>query len=241
MKKFLTKKIFVVIIFLLLTQNTYAADGLMLFDKETESVSIGQEFSIDVKIFSDEEELILGRAVLTFDPDYLQITRILRNEDIFCDYDDDRQSADNENGVIVIEGYCQSGEDELYKTATDPDVFARIYFRPIIAGSTDIEWEHSGQNVDFKSVLMAEGSPPQNILKFAPSKMTINIQSVNNKTKTPQTNIFGVDNVLIGILLIVIGIASFAVLSMIITLIRYRGVRAYNTIIISDDEDSNRP
>ncbi len=118
---------------------------------------------MDILIDSGGEELVEARAVITFDPSMLKVTEAKRNNSLFLTWPSDESTIDNENGVVMLTGFTQSGEGTLYSTDGDPDVFARLTFEILEEGETSLEWEYSGENESFKSVLMKDGSPPQNV------------------------------------------------------------------------------
>lgn len=132
-------------------------------------------FTVDVLVNSGGQKLTSARFVITFDPKFLQVTYAGRNNALFAQWPDDEASIDNTNGVVMLTGFSQSGTDTLYTTGTSSDIMARITFKVLKEGKTTLDWEFSGADEDFKSVLLTEGSPPQNILKTKPSaaKFTI--------------------------------------------------------------------
>lgn len=132
-------------------------------------------FTVDVLVNSGGQKLTSARFVITFDPKYLQVTDAQRNNSLFAQWPDDDATIDNTNGVLMLTGFSQSGTDTLYTTGTSSDIMARITFKIVQEGSTTLDWEFSGADDDFKSVLLTEGSPPQNILKIKPASATFTI------------------------------------------------------------------
>ena len=132
-------------------------------------IEYGEDFALDVLLDTKGEEVVLVRAVLTFDPDLVQIKSAVRNEEIFCDWPEGEQLIDNEEGMVMATGFCQSGEDDLYATAGEPDVFVRITFETIAEGTLAINWEYTGRDEPMKTVIISDGSPPQNILTTNPA------------------------------------------------------------------------
>jgi hypothetical protein len=110
--------------------------------------------------------------VFTFDPRQLQITKASRNNSLFQQWPNDESTLDNENGVVMLTGFTQSGSGQLYKTSGEADVLARLEFE-IVTEDTQaeipLEWEFTGSDELFQSVLVADGSPPQNVLVTRPT------------------------------------------------------------------------
>lgn len=222
----------------------YAETGEFTLSKEIKDVRVGDQFYVDLNIDSDGESLILARSALTFDQNKAKLVKVERNEDMFCDWDEDRQSADNENGVIVVEGYCQSGTSQLYRTVGEPEIYARFTFEAIEDGDFGLNWEWSGENEDFKSVVMAEGSPPQNILENKPSGISYTIvgkdDKIPDRTKTPRTGVFDFLNVGLGALFIAFSVLSFLIFTIIILVLRYKAITNYNTVVIGKTNSRKR-
>lgn len=133
-------------------------------------------FTVDVMIDSAGEQLTEARFVITYDPTYLQVTKAEKNNTLFAQWPDDETSIDNTNGVVMLTGFSQSGKDTLYETSGDADVMARLTFKVLKTGTATLDWSYSGSDEDFKSVLLTDGSPPQNVLKTKPTAVTFNIQ-----------------------------------------------------------------
>lgn len=140
-------------------------------------VTEGSRFTIDVLIDTAGTEVTQARAVITFDPTRVRLYNASRNNSLFAQFPTDGQSTDNTNGVVMVTGFSQSGEDELYATSGEPDVFVRLTFDALRSGTVQFEWEYSGSDQPFKSVIMANGSPPQNILNTRPQSATFTIQA----------------------------------------------------------------
>lgn len=169
------------------------------------------EFTVDVLINTNGEEVTLARSVVTFDPQLIKVTKAERNDSLFCTWPADEQTIDNTEGVVMATGFCQSGSGTLYKTTGDSDVFVRLTFEALKEGNLVLDWEYSGQDQPFKSVIMKNGSPTTNILNSAPSKGTyiLSIKDPNAKPPVPETGIFSSDKVII-VSILGLGILSFA-------------------------------
>ncbi len=175
-KKSFFLKIFFVFLFFLIPSFVYASEPMFSFyPGEGDAYDSGDGFTVDILIDSGGEELVEARAVITFDPSMLKVTEAKRNNSLFLTWPSDESTIDNENGVVMLTGFTQSGEGTLYSTDGDPDVFARLTFEILEEGETSLEWEYSGENESFKSVLMKDGSPPQNVLNSKPDSATFNL------------------------------------------------------------------
>ncbi len=134
-------------------------------------------FTVDVMIDSAGEELTSARFVITFDPTYLKLVKTEKNNALFAQWPEDGASIDNTNGVVMLTGFSQSGTDELYTTGSSPDIMARLNFQVLKVGKTSLDWEFTGSDDTFASVMLIEGSPPQNVLKTKPTSVTFTIQN----------------------------------------------------------------
>ena len=135
-------------------------------------------FTVDVLIDSGTGSLSKARMAFNFDPRQLQIKKASRNNSLFDQWPDDESTLDNENGVVMLTGFTQSGAGDLYKTSGDPDVLARVEFEVLeddLNTEIPLEWEYTGSDDLFQTVLLADGSPPQNILNTRPSDAVFSI------------------------------------------------------------------
>jgi hypothetical protein len=123
-------------------------------------------FTVDVLIDSADSKLAQVRMVFNFDPRQIQIRKASRNNSLFQQWPDDESALDNQNGLVMLTGFTQSGAGELYQTSGDPDLLARIEFDIITEEEEDIilSWEFGDANELFETQLLVDGSPPQNIL-----------------------------------------------------------------------------
>jgi hypothetical protein len=231
MKKFGLFLGFLIIFFSSMVVSAAAAE----FDLRPGSGQIrrGAKFTVDVLIDTAGEESTLARAVLTFDPDLVQVLKAEKNDSLYCDYPEDEQSVDNTNGVVMLTGFCQSGVDVLYETEDDADVFARIQFEAVSNGSLVLDWEYSGEDEPFKTVIVADGSPPQNVLDEKPIAGAYSILTNVDTTPTPNTGYsVSVGIIVTGGLLLTLGVAY----------IRYRDLIAApkikgRTVVVYGKED----
>jgi len=142
-------------------------------------------FTVDVMIDSTGEELVSARFVITYDPAYIRVKKAEKNNALFAQWPDDETSIDNTNGVVMLTGFSQSGTDTLYMTEDEPEVMARLSFEVIQLGETTLDWEFSGEDEDFKSVMLTDGSPPQNVLSTKPTAATFTIEKEIVDTAIP--------------------------------------------------------
>lgn len=126
-------------------------------------------FTVDVMIDTDGEEITEAKFVLLFDPAVLQLTKTEKNNSLFEEWPEDESTVDNENGVVMLTGFTQSGSGTLYKTGDKADVLARLSFKVLKEAQTTLDWEYGTNNGVFETVMMQEGSPSHNILTTRPS------------------------------------------------------------------------
>jgi hypothetical protein len=166
-------------LFLLPVSKTLAAEPMLSFYPEGGVVSNPNDgFILDVLVDSGGEDLTSARFVITFDPSILQIQKAERNNSLFEQWPNDESTLDNDNGVVMLTGFTQSGSSDLYTTEGDPDVMARLTFEVVKEGNVTFDWEFSGSDDNFKSYLLKDGSPPQNVLDTKPSSVTFQIGDV---------------------------------------------------------------
>ena len=191
----IVKKIILISILTTLTilfpvTTVYAASPMFSFYPESGVIkNVKDGFIVDVLIDSDGESLTEARMVFNFDPRLVQVSKASRNNSLFEQWPDDESTLDNENGVIMLTGFTQSGSGDLYKTSGDPDVFARIEFEIItddINVKIPLEWEFTGSDELFQTVLLADGSPPQNILEIRPKDASFQIGELTQTAINPK-------------------------------------------------------
>lgn len=221
--------------------KAYAVEPIGFFVKPSSGyVAVGSEFVIDIMINSPSENLVTARAVLGFDPDVVKVTKAERNSAIFCLWPDDQQSVDNTNGLVMVTGFCQSGNGTPYKTVDGADVFARLTFKVLSAGSVNMKWEYSGQDEPFKSVLIKDGSPPINILDSAPvdpnfsavKKTTTNTNNNNNNGVIPQTGLIDTSSAVVGGSILVGSLMLFVGGGILANISRRNTLKKYSTVVV---------
>ena len=211
-KKNIFIKILIVLI-LLITSPVFvsASSGeFTLYPSGGKAYDNGEGFTVDILIDSGGESLVEARSVITFDPELVEVTEAKRNNSLFLTWPADESTIDNENGVVMLTGFTQSGTGDPYITEGDPDVFARLIFKVLKEGDLTLDWEYSGTNESFKSIMMKDGSPTQNILVSKPDSATYTLvlgSSGNSSgTDTPSTGLeFKVSEVIVGFVLVFLG------------------------------------
>lgn len=193
-RKIVRMSVMILILFLLAVNLTSRPEKAYASGSATFSITPdngyvveGQQFSLDVLIDTAGTEVVQARAVITFDPTKVRLTNAGRNNSLFAQFPTDGQSTDNTNGVVMVTGFSQAGVDELYATSGAADVFVRLTFTALRSGNVTFDWEYSGSDQPFKSVIMSSGSPPQNILNSRPQAVTFTIQSSGSNTPPPPT------------------------------------------------------
>jgi hypothetical protein len=206
MKKLLLYPILSVFFFFcasLVSADSVHAVASFEFTPESGYLKEGDKFNVDILINSGGEEVVQARAVVTFDPTKVELVRAQRNNTLFEQYPEDGQTTDNENGVAMLTGFTQSGEGNPYMTQGEPDVFGRLEFKALRPGEVILGWEFNGADEPFKSVIMEDGSPPQNIMNTKPANGVFTIQDEdagkdNGAPTTPVTAVNDFNNIYIG-------------------------------------------
>jgi len=209
-KKSFFVKIFVTVIILISPTMVSAAGGeFTLHPSGGDAYDRGEGFTVDILIDSNGESLVKARSVITFDPELVKVTEAKRNNSLFLTWPVDESTIDNENGVVMLTGFTQSGTGEPYLTEGDSDVFARLTFEILEEGELTLDWEFSGNDESFNSVMITDGSPPQNVLETKPDSGTYTLiigESTDTSTDAPDTGLeFEISEILIGFVLMVLG------------------------------------
>jgi len=226
-KKIISIFILTILSSFLFIETVYAASPMFSFYPESGVVKNTEDvFTVDVLIDTDGMSLTEARMVFNFDPRLVQVAKASRNNSLFEEWPDDESSLDNENGVVMLTGFTQSGSGDLYKTSGDPDVFARIEFE-IITDKTEVEipleWEFTGSDELFQTVLLADGSPPQNVLDTRPGDATFRIGRLTQTAIDPKYVPF----IAGGLLILIAGV--------IITSKPEMTRKKYGTVVVYDD------
>ena len=203
------KKGLIFLLFLLLTLSipkVYAADASFSFYPSSGIVEdVTEGFTVDILIDSGGYELSKARAVIKFDPSVVQLSKAMKNNSLFEEWPLDQSTTDNTNGIVMLTGITSSdGLVPYYKTATSPDVFARLEFDIVDESAEKIllSFEYSSEDELFQSVLISAGKDTQNVLLSVPSSVTFLIDDDIVPSTSIDMNTLGIG---IGILLILVG------------------------------------
>ncbi len=203
------KKGLIFLLFFLLTLSipkVYAADASFSFYPSSGIVEdVTEGFTVDILIDSGGYELSKARAVIKFDPSVVQLSKAMKNNSLFEEWPLDQSTTDNTNGIVMLTGITSSdGLVPYYKTATSPDVFARLEFDIVDESAEKIllSFEYSGEDELFQSVLISAGKDTQNVLLSVPSSVTFLIDDDIVPSTSIDMNTLGIG---IGILLILVG------------------------------------
>jgi len=167
--------------------------------------NVGEGFTIDVLLDSGDYDIAQARFAIKFDPSVVQIRKASRNESLFQQWPDDESSLDNESGLVMLTGFTQSGSAELYSTDGDPDVMARLEFDIVSDTKEDIlfSFEYDGTDSLFKSSILKDGSPPQNVLGSRPEAVTFTMSDFKHVETAVDFSTLGI---VIGLILISVGV-----------------------------------
>ena len=146
-------------------------------------------FIVDILIDSAEEEISSAKFTVLFDPEILQLKKAERNNMLFKQFPEDETTTDNENGVVMLSGFTQSGGvGELYMTGEKPDIFARLTFEVLQEGETVLDWHFEGTEAILGTAMLKDGSPPVNILLEKPKEAVFTIGNVILDPSSIQTS-----------------------------------------------------
>jgi hypothetical protein len=190
--KKLSKLLLIIPLFLLFVKPTLvsaAQPTFSLYPKGGTVVNKNNGFVVDIIIDSAAEKLTSAKFTLLFDPEILQLKKAERNNTLFSQFPEDESSLDNENGVVLLTGFTQSGANTLYQTSEKPDVFARLTFNVLKEGEAILDWEYGGTSTTFNTLMLKDGSPPQNILNTKPESATFTIGNVILDPSTVNTSV----------------------------------------------------
>lgn len=208
-KKTLFIKILTILILTISPALVSAADGeFTLYPSGSTAYDRGDGFTVDILIDTNGNSLVKARSVITFDPELVKLTEAKKNNSLFLTWPTDESTIDNENGVVMLTGFTQSGTGSPYLTEGEPDVFARLTFEILEEGELTLDWEFSGTDTSFNSVMMTDGSPPENILNTKPDSgiYTLVVGEAVDTPTAPDTGIeFEGSEILVGSVLVILG------------------------------------
>lgn len=178
-KRYIYTVLFTLIFLTLPASKSLASEPSFSFYPDGGVVTNKDEgFTVDVLIDSAGEEVTSARFTVLFDPAVLELEKAERNNSLFELFPEDESSLDNENGVVMLTGFTQSGSSALYSTNGDPDVLARLTFNVLKEGDTLLEWKFTGGTDLFDTYILKEGSPPQSILLTKPNSAKFSIGEI---------------------------------------------------------------
>ena len=163
-------------------------------------------FTVDILIDSAGESISSARFAIKFDPTQIQVTNASKNNTLFDQWPEDESTIDNQRGMIMLTGFTQSGGTlPLYITGSEPDVMGRLQFEVITESEEDVvlSFEFSGTDEIFKSVIMKDGSPPQNILTTISDPAIFSLTGFVSPSTAIEPSHIGI---VLGLLLIAVGI-----------------------------------
>jgi hypothetical protein len=243
-KKLLITTIFTTSLITLTTfsqlNKIYAASPSFSVSPASGYVKVGTDFVFDIKVDSAGNTLSLARAVLTYDPTMVKIIKAEKNSAIFCSWPQDQQTVDNVNGVLMVTAFCQSGNSGVYKTVGEADVLARVTMRALKAGSVDFKWQWTGEDQAFKSVLIEDGSPPQNLLSPAPMSFKFIAAVITTPTTpptTPKTGIFETETYIIAGIVFGAALLIFGGTTLLLMTNKRMINRKFKTLVIYEDDE----
>lgn len=147
-------------------------------------------FSVDVLIDTGNQAISSAKFTILFDPTVLKLTNVEKNSSLFVQWPEDEMSVDNDNGVILLTGFTQSGTGDPYMTSGDSDIMARLTFKVLQDKVTYLDWEYDTSNGVFDTYMMKDGSPPVNVLLNKPVNATFQIGDIVVKPGDVKTGIF---------------------------------------------------
>jgi hypothetical protein len=118
---------------------------------------LGENFTVDIMLDTKGEQTTKAKAVIKFDPEFIRVTDA-RYGDLYCQYPEDEYAVDNQDGWIVLTGFCL---DPYYSTSSEPELFGRFTFRPLKEGEVTLEFVTSNNTQEDRTITKDTGSPPQ--------------------------------------------------------------------------------
>lgn len=166
---------------------------------------LNREFSVDILLNTAGRDTTNARAVLSFDPDRLEVTKVAFGG-LYCQYPEDEYSADNTNGEVILTGFCL---DPYYNSDSTSGLFGRVTFRPLLEGTATINFEYSTTGGDDVSAIKDTGSPPINILASRPDGVSYSVVTQvpgGSQAQLPGAGIFDNKALVLGFSLIIVSI-----------------------------------
>jgi len=125
---------------------------------------VGEEFWLEVKLNTDGAESLSTRAVIIFDPVFLELKNVEAGS-IYCDHptSTSEYGSSNEVGYVVVTGTCS---DPI--STSGEEILATLYFEAIEQGDTQVGFRYNGNDEPGNTVIYGRSSPPTNILNDDP-------------------------------------------------------------------------
>ncbi|MGI5897929.1 MAG: cohesin domain-containing protein [Candidatus Dojkabacteria bacterium] len=172
-------KIVVMLLLLLLmpfSKVSAASPSFSFYPNGGTVVNASQGFIVDIMIDTGGEKIVSAKFTVLFDPREIQLTKVEKNNTLFAQWPEDESTVDNDNGVVMLQGFSQSGSGNEYVTTGGADVFARLHFKALKQADTVLDWEYETNNGVFETVMILDGSPAnKNILTSKPSSAVFKI------------------------------------------------------------------
>ena len=113
-KNIISISILTILTILIPITTVSAASPMFYFYPESGVIkNVDDGFTVDVLIDSAGESLTEARMVFNFDPRLIQVSKASRNNSLFEEWPEDESTLDNENGVVMLTGFTQSGSSDL--------------------------------------------------------------------------------------------------------------------------------
>ncbi len=224
----------VLFLFLLipLSEISAASPSFSFYPNGGVVVNASQGFIVDVMIDTGGEQILSAKFTVLFDPREIQLTKVEKNNSLFAQWPEDESTVDNDNGVVMLQGFSQSGSGNEYATTGGADVFARLHFKALKQADTVLDWEYETNNGVFETVMILDGSPANtNILVTKPSSAVFKIGNVTQLDHSNINTAIPIDKYILftGIALILFG--GFMVFTKPRSFNRRKG-----TVVIYDEE-----
>lgn len=219
---------------LAISQRAYAASTSFSLYPSSGYAILNQDFAVDIMLDTGSRNTTTARAVLSFNPQQLRITKAEFGS-LYCQYPDDEYSSDNTSGQIILTGFCL---DPYYNSNSTPGLFGRVTFKPLIEGTAVINFVYSGSDVAGVSVIKDTGSPPINILTSRPSGGSYSVVTLvpsgttPSQTRLPSVGLFDNKVLLIGGSLILSSVVLLCGTSIISAIKKANTHRDRRTVII---------
>jgi hypothetical protein len=134
-----------------------AASPRIYLYPQTGYALLGENFTADIMLDTRGSDTTKVKAVIEFDPELVEVTEA-KHGDIFCQYPEDEYTVDNQEGWIVLTGFCL---DPIYRTSSEAELFGRFTFRPRKEGTVDMDFITENGTDDNYTLAMDTSSPPQ--------------------------------------------------------------------------------